>query len=291
MAFSAKRSRNLAFRARRSLSPVKWLRLWTQASNSATTPSTNERDFGFVNQRGLSRKQIFDAIEASLKNLGVDYLDLFQIHRFDNHTPVEETVETLHNLVKLGKCYVQQYDKELIHANLVTGASSMWAWQFSKMNHVAETREWTKFVSQQNHYNLLYREEEREMNPYCLDAGCVLWFSFCVIKFKHKQKTTHANIIIHLHLSLSIGLIPWSPLAGGKLTGKKRDTERAKMIGNIEGGRTDRESCDWSCLALVQAGNHRPDCRHYQGEVPWGCRALARGKVDAGRGQIFRRFV
>ncbi|RUS31159.1 NADP-dependent oxidoreductase domain-containing protein, partial [Jimgerdemannia flammicorona] len=189
-----------------------------------TTPSTNERDFGFVNQRGLSRKQIFDAIEASLKNLGVDYLDLFQIHRFDNHTPVEETVETLHNLVKLGKCYVQQYDKELIHANLVTGASSMWAWQFSKMNHVAETREWTKFVSQQNHYNLLYREEEREMNPYCLDAG--------------------------------IGLIPWSPLAGGKLTGKKRDTERAKMFGNIE--EEGRDSISGRMIFLDRPRNKNP---------------------------------
>ncbi|MGW0198844.1 aldo/keto reductase [Nonomuraea sp. NPDC003201] len=125
-----------------------------------------------VNDRGLSRKHIHAAIDASLDRLGTDYVDLYQIHRWDDETPIEETMEALHDVVKAGKArYI--------------GASSMWAWQFAKAQHVAEKNGWTKFVSMQNHYNLLYREEEREMLPLCADQG--------------------------------VGVIPWSPLARGVL--------------------------------------------------------------------------
>ncbi|MCI3242216.1 aldo/keto reductase [Streptomyces spinosisporus] len=125
------------------------------------------------NGAGLSRKAILSEIDHSLSRLGVDYVDLYQIHRFDPHTPVEETMEALHDVVKAGKArYI--------------GASSMFAWQFSKMQYTAELGGWTKFVSMQNHYNLLYREEEREMLPLCADQG--------------------------------VGALPWSPLARGRLT-------------------------------------------------------------------------
>lgn len=125
------------------------------------------------NERGLSRKAIFAAIDASLRRLGTDYVDLYQVHRWDDSTPIDETLEALHDVVKSGKTrYI--------------GASSMHAWQFSKALHVAERNGWTRFVSMQNHYNLLYREEEREMMPLCIDQG--------------------------------IGVIPWSPLARGRLT-------------------------------------------------------------------------
>ncbi len=124
------------------------------------------------NGRGLSRKAILHEIDASLKRLRTDYVDLYQIHRWDDATPIEETMEALHDVVKAGKA---RY----------LGASSMWAWQFAKAQQVAEQNGWTKFVSMQNHYNLLYREEEREMNPVCGDQG--------------------------------VGLIPWSPLARGRL--------------------------------------------------------------------------
>ncbi|TYB68744.1 aldo/keto reductase [Nonomuraea sp. PA05] len=124
------------------------------------------------NDRGLSRKHILDAIDASLTRLGTDYVDLYQIHRWDDHTPIEETMEALHDVVRAGKV---RY----------LGASSMWAWQFAKAQHAAEANGWTKFVSMQNHYNLLYREEEREMLPLCADQG--------------------------------VGVIPWSPLARGVL--------------------------------------------------------------------------
>jgi aryl-alcohol dehydrogenase-like predicted oxidoreductase len=121
----------------------------------------------------LSRKALFQAIDDSLTRLGTDYVDLYQIHRFDQSTPVEETMEALHDIVKAGKVrYI--------------GASSMEAWRFAKMQHVAERHGWTRFVSMQPQYNLLYREEEREMLPLCLDQG--------------------------------VGVIPWSPLARGRLT-------------------------------------------------------------------------
>jgi aryl-alcohol dehydrogenase-like predicted oxidoreductase len=112
----------------------------------------------YTNQSGLSRQAIFNAVNASLKRLDTDYIDLLQIHRFDPNTPIEETMEALHDLIKSGKVrYI--------------GASSMWAVQFAQMQFVAEKHGWTKFVSMQNHYNLLYREEEREMNRFCNDTG------------------------------------------------------------------------------------------------------------------------
>jgi len=135
------------------------------------------------NQRGLSRKHIFRAIDDSLRRLGTDYIDLYQIHRFDPETPMEETLSALHDVVRAGKA-------------LYLGASSMWAWQFSAMLHLAEARGWTPFVTMQNHYNLLYREEEREMIPLCRSEG--------------------------------IGLIPWSPLARGLLAAREADTVRAR---------------------------------------------------------------
>jgi aryl-alcohol dehydrogenase-like predicted oxidoreductase len=141
------------------------------------------------NEKGLSRKHIMDSIDASLQRLGTDYVDLYQIHRWDYETPIEETLEALNDLVRAGKV---RY----------LGASSMYAWQFSRALHLAETRGWSRFVSMQNHYNLVYREEEREMNPLCRAEG--------------------------------IGLIPWSPLARGFLAGNRRpegktgETLRAK---------------------------------------------------------------
>ncbi len=131
------------------------------------------------NDRGLSRKHILRAIDDSLRRLGTDYVDLYQIHRFDPQTPIEETMEALHDVVRSGKArYI--------------GASSMYVWQFAKMLHAADRNGWTRFVSMQPHYNLVYREEEREMIPFCLEEG--------------------------------IGVIPWSPLARGFLAGnRKRD--------------------------------------------------------------------
>ena len=128
------------------------------------------------NSGGLSRKHILSGIDASLQRLGMDYVDLYQIHRWDYRTPVEETMEALHDVVRAGKArYI--------------GASSMFAWQFAKAQHAAETHGWTKFVSMQNHYNLIYREEEREMIPQCVDQG--------------------------------VAVIPWSPLARGVLAGSR----------------------------------------------------------------------
>ncbi|MEU6807974.1 aldo/keto reductase [Streptomyces sp. NPDC046831] len=125
------------------------------------------------NGGGLSRKAIMSEIDHSLRRLGTDYVDLYQIHRWDPYTPVEETMEALHDVVKAGKArYI--------------GASSMYAWQFSKAQYTARLGGWTRFVSMQNHYNLLYREEEREMLPLCRDLG--------------------------------VGVLPWSPLARGRLT-------------------------------------------------------------------------
>jgi aryl-alcohol dehydrogenase-like predicted oxidoreductase len=139
------------------------------------------------NDKGLSRKHIMSAIDASLKRLGTDYVDLYQIHRWDNNTPIEETMEALHDVVKAGKArYI--------------GASSMYSWQFAKAQYAAERHGWTPFVSMQPYYNLVYREEEREMLPLCAD-----------------QK---------------IAVIPWSPLARGLLTGgrskDRNETERSR---------------------------------------------------------------
>ena len=140
------------------------------------------------NRQGLSRKHIMDACDRSLSRLGVDYIDLYQIHRFDYKTPIEETLEALTDLVRVGKVrYI--------------GASSMWAWQFAQYLALADQRGWARFVSMQNHYNLIYREEEREMNPLCAHEG--------------------------------VGLIPWSPLARGFLAGNRHkqgggETSRAQ---------------------------------------------------------------
>lgn len=136
------------------------------------------------NTGGLSRKAIFEAVDDSLRRLATDYIDLYQIHRWDHHTPIEETLEALHDLVKMGKV---RY----------LGASSMHAWQFAKALFIAERNGWSRFVSMQNHLNLLNREEEREMLPLCRDQG--------------------------------IGVIPWSPLARGRLTRDWDDsTERSE---------------------------------------------------------------
>ena len=125
---------------------------------------------GGPNQRGLSRKHIFDSIDDSLRRLQTDYVDLYQIHRWDPTTPIEETLEALNDLVRMGKVrYI--------------GASSMYAWQMAKALYTSDLRGWTRFATMQNHYNLIYREEEREVIPLCLDQG--------------------------------VGIIPWSPMARG----------------------------------------------------------------------------
>ncbi|MDG9717331.1 aldo/keto reductase [Streptomyces sp. DH24] len=149
------------------------------------------------NGGGLSRKAIMTEIDRSLDRLGTDHVDLYQIHRWDPHTPVEETMEALHDLVKAGKVrYI--------------GASSMYAWQFSKAQYTARMNGWTPFVSMQNHYNLIYREEEREMLPLCADQG--------------------------------VGVLPWSPLARGRLT---RDW----------GATTERSATDRFGSTLYQDGD------------------------------------
>ncbi|KUJ07869.1 Aldo/keto reductase [Mollisia scopiformis] len=139
----------------------------------------------YVNQFGLSRQGIFNSVNASLRRLQLDYIDLLQIHRYDPETPIEETMKALHDLVQMGKVrYI--------------GASSMWAYQFAMMQFCAEKHGWTKFISMQNNYSLLYREEEREMNKFCDETG--------------------------------VGLIPWGPLNTGRLARPSRDqtTARAK---------------------------------------------------------------
>jgi 1-deoxyxylulose-5-phosphate synthase len=136
------------------------------------------------NGGGLSRKEIMNEIDKSLKRLGTDYVDLYYIHRLDHNTPIEETMEALHDVVKSGKArYI--------------GASSMYAWQFMKAQCIAEKNGWTKFVAMQNHYNLMYREEEREMLPLCKEE--------------------------------KIAVVPWSPLAGGKLVRWEEPTARWKI--------------------------------------------------------------
>jgi 1-deoxyxylulose-5-phosphate synthase len=131
------------------------------------------------NDRGLSRKHIMASIDNSLRRLDTDHVDLYQIHRFDPETPIEETMEALHDVVRAGKA---RY----------LGASSMYAWQFAKLQYTARAHGWTSFVSMQDHYNLIYREEEREMHPFCLDDG--------------------------------VGVIPWSPLARGRLARPRADS-------------------------------------------------------------------
>jgi len=162
------------------------------------------------NDQGLSRKHIMHSIDNSLRRLKMDYVDLYQIHRFDPGTPVEETMEALNDVVRAGKA-------------LYLGASSMWAWQFSEMLHVAEKNGWSRFVSMQNHYNLIYREEEREMIPLCRTEG--------------------------------IGIIPWSPLARGFLAGNRHETGKGETLR----ARTDQlaheyyyQPADFAVLARVE---------------------------------------
>lgn len=138
-----------------------------------------------LNERGLSRKHIKHSIDNSLKRLKLDYVDLYQIHRFDPTTPIEETLEALNDVVRAGKA-------------LHIGASSMYAWQMAKMLHTSDRLGLARFATMQNHYNLIYREEEREMNPLCLDEG--------------------------------IGLIPWSPLARGFLAGNRNREDRGETL-------------------------------------------------------------
>ncbi len=138
-----------------------------------------------LNQRGLSRVHIMHAIDDTLRRLGTDYVDLYQIHRWDADTPIEETMQALHDVVKAGKArYI--------------GGSSMYTWQFAKALHVADMHGWTRFVTMQNHYNLVYREEEREMIPFCQVEG--------------------------------IGIIPWSPLARGFLAGNRSRADKGKTV-------------------------------------------------------------
>jgi 1-deoxyxylulose-5-phosphate synthase len=182
---------------------------------------------GDVNNRGLSRKHIMDGIDLSLQRLGVDYVDLYQIHRFDYDTPMEETLEALNDVVRSGKArYI--------------GASSMYAWQFMKMLDISKANGWTPFVSMQPQYNLVYREEEREMLPLCKAEG--------------------------------VGVIPWSPLARGFLAGGRA----APREGNTERARTDEFSArlyyrepDFEVVSAVDAVAKARGCSNMQVALAW----------------------
>ncbi|KAL8806865.1 MAG: hypothetical protein Q9200_004887 [Gallowayella weberi] len=168
----------------------------TRESNDYDTLDLKDIDktVDYINQRGLSRQGIFNAVDASLQRLGTHYIDLLQIHRFDKTTPIEETMEALQDLVKCGKVrYI--------------GASSMWTYQFAMMQFTAERRGWTKFISMQNYYNLLYREEEREMIKFCNETG--------------------------------VGLIPWSPLSQGQLARPASAQGSTTRSSNVSLGDTD----------------------------------------------------
>ncbi len=179
------------------------------------------------NQRGLSRKHIRHAIDDSLRRLGTDYVDLYQIHRFDYQTPIEETVEALDDVVRAGKA-------------LYVGASSMFAWQFAKMLYTADALGAARFVSMQNHYNLIYREEEREMIPLCLEEG--------------------------------IGVLPWSPLARGFLAGNRRkedfgETVRAKTDEYAQG--MYYQSSDFAVVERVTEIARRHGVSNAQVALAW----------------------
>ncbi len=179
------------------------------------------------NQRGLSRKHIMDGIDASLKRLGMDYVDLYQVHRWDNETPIEETMEALHDVAKAGKArYI--------------GASSMYAWQFAKALYVSRMNGWTHFVSMQNHYNLVYREEEREMIPLCISEG--------------------------------VGVIPWSPLARGFLAGNRTRDRRGETIRSKSDGFAHQmyyQDNDFSTLDRVVELAHQRGCSPAQIALAW----------------------
>ena len=171
----------------------KWLREFARREEIVVATKVNGPMGPGPNEKGLSRKSIMAQIDASLTRLGMDYVDLYQIHRFDYDVPIEETLEALNDVVRAGKA---RY----------LGASSMYAWQFARMLAVSERQGWSRFVSMQPQYNLVYREEEREMLPLCRDQG--------------------------------IGVIPWSPLARGFLAGGRS----APKEGNTERARTDEFS-------------------------------------------------
>jgi aryl-alcohol dehydrogenase-like predicted oxidoreductase len=180
------------------------------------------------NNHGLSRKHIMEAIDNSLRRLGTDYVDLYQIHRWDSETPIEETMEALHDVVKAGKArYI--------------GASSMFAWQFAKAQYTADLHGWTRFVSMQNHYNLIYREEEREMLSFCIDQG--------------------------------VGAIPWSPLARGFLSGNRtRDTKGGSLRAQTDTYAHDmyyREN-DFDVMErLVAVAERMPNAKPAQVALAW----------------------
>jgi aryl-alcohol dehydrogenase-like predicted oxidoreductase len=164
------------------------------------------------NDKGLSRKHIMASIDASLRRLGTDHVDLYQIHRWDPDTPIEETMEALHDVVRAGKArYI--------------GASSMYAWQFAKAQHVADLGGWTRFVAMQDHYNLIYREEEREMHPLCLDQG--------------------------------IGVIPWSPLARGRLARLPEERTTTRSSSDPIADRMYTESDDAVVRAVADVAKAR----------------------------------
>jgi aryl-alcohol dehydrogenase (NADP+) len=170
-----------------------WLREFARREEIVVATKVNGPMGSGANEKGLSRKSILAQIDASLTRLGMDYVDLYQIHRFDYETPIEETLEALNDVVRAGKArYI--------------GASSMYAWQFSKMLATSDANGWARFVSMQPQYNLVYREEEREMLPLCRNEG--------------------------------VGVIPWSPLARGFLAGGRA----APKEGNTERARTDEFS-------------------------------------------------
>ncbi|MFQ5741439.1 MAG: aldo/keto reductase [Acidobacteriota bacterium] len=179
------------------------------------------------NQRGLSRKHILDSIDASLQRLGLEYVDLYQIHRWDPETPIEETMEALHDVVRAGKA---RY----------LGASSMWTWQFAKAQYTASSNGWTRFVSMQNHYNLITREEEREMIPFCLDQG--------------------------------VGILPWSPLARGFLAGNRtpdRSGETPRSRSDAIAHRLYYSEADWATLRVLEEGSQKRGVTMAQLALAW----------------------
>lgn len=178
------------------------------------------------NQRGSSRKHIMEGIDASLRRLGLDYVDLYQVHRWDYETPIEETMEALHDVVRAGKA-------------LYIGASSMYAWQFAKAQYTAALNGWTRFVSMQGHYNLVAREEEREMMPFCIDQG--------------------------------VALIPWSPLARGFLAGNRQREDGVTMRGKSDGFSTRlyHSDADWVVLDNLRAVADRLGYKPAQVALAW----------------------
>lgn len=203
--YSAGTSERIVGKVLKELAPRDEIVIATKVFNPVEAPGAKVGP----NAKGLSRKAILSAIDASLQRLGTDYVDLYQIHRWDYSTPIEETMEALHDTVKAGKArYI--------------GASSMFAWQFAKAQEVARANGWTRFVSMQNYVNLLYREEERETIPLCADQG--------------------------------VGLIPWSPLARGRLTrpaGQQTRRTETDVFGKTLYAGT--EAADGAVIAAVEA--------------------------------------